>query len=533
MKKILLIPFFIIVLFSCKNNKTNFIDFELVKSIDLPLYDNNGHLLYYDYINIDDKESMIVYFENLNDNKLVFYDLNTKKIYNTIKLINKQILGFKYINNDSIFVFYVNQFNLNNNIDSNLLFLYNYEGEIVKRYVYNNELISSNKNYGIPKDSAIFLTIYSKIEVFNNKLFVSLKKNKPHLIGTDSFFISKSPIIAHYDLLTEDLIASYDIWYPGIEKNMYFPSDMPVMYSCLAEDNMPLIRFMYSSNLYKWNYKSGKVDTFNLKTRLTDTIIPLLQPSHYSYNFDGFYTLLFYDKYREIYYSSFTYNPDIYGLGAWSIVFADKNLNYISELYNPILTHWPLFTKDYIINASCDKKGFLTVNFYTLKKTKIDYDKYIVDVKDSIHRIKEKELSRLCEIAGSFESNKDDIIHFFRNRVGVSSNSFKAVSLFTNGGCPPCNHDALRALSMNISYLKDKNIHLIVSGSSKEIESLLKLYGLYLYENLYKDTLNDLSLFHKNNIKNPRFTIFENNELKLDTIYLPEKILEGTFNLLD
>ncbi|NLL27278.1 MAG: hypothetical protein GX259_00620 [Bacteroidales bacterium] len=531
MKKHIYFLIIITAMFSCcKNKDYNYLDLVKEKEIILP-FDETGAYYpdYAKYVVIDNVETIIVCFENI---KLAFYDLNKKEKYHEIKLNYNTLYDYKYINKDSIFLFYVNQFRLDCYKDSGLLVLIDFDGNEKRKYSFNldDEWRNANENM-FSKTAFQPHLLANNIEIFNNNIFFFLKRWEPYNIGTDSFFMYKSPIIARYDINTQKLKPSKKLWYPNIEKGIYFPSDFNIMNYCIAADGNPLIRLYYSSNLYKWDYKKDSIIEYSLKSRVIDSILPIEYPTSYSdNNIDAMYLSLTYDKYREMYYSILLLSPDKYGIGAWLFIVADKNLNYISETFAPEMSNFsPIITEKYIINVTPNDDKSFKVCFFKPVLTNIKYDEHLQSIKDSLQNRKKKYEDRLCSIEGNYNNTKArDIKNYFDKIIKIKENNFTVLSLFADEGCPPCREELLAFIGYNNNVLRKTPFYLIISGNDEnEIKKTVTYYNLLnLTDRLYIDIKGDLKLFNKFGIKNPRLTIVEQGNIISDTIYYPYNIKE-------
>ena len=512
-----------------ETNKYKKISFEKVKEIELPL-ENKASSFYpivYDYKIIDEKETFIIYRKDIK--KLVFYDLKTKKKFNEIKLDFRELNDFEYINKDSILLFYINQYNKNNYVKNQLL-LINFEGEIKQNYIYDNKNVWCENNKTLSEDSAFYPHLFAnKIELINNKMFMFLDKQKVYDIGVDSFFINRSPIISYFDLNTSKLITSKKLWYPFLKEGDYYPSDFPIINYCLSKDSFPLIRFFYSSKLFKWNYLKDEVVEYSLKSRLIDTIPPMPFASRYSdKNIPAMYLNMSYDKYREYYYSAVLFSPSKYGWGAWSFIIADKNLNYVGEVFAPkFISFRPIFTKDYIISIVPSKKeGIININFFKMKLHETDYSGYINSLKDSLKNREKKIINKTNRIAGTNTiGNKTDIINYLNNKIKIKEKTYAVISIYLNDGCPGCKTKVLNFIAANQNILDSNSLYLNISGrNSSDIIKYLRNHNILNYKKLYVDTLDEYTLFDNFGLKNPRLTLVEEKRVTYDTTYYPDGI---------
>ena len=512
---------------SCNKKKDYSLQFKKVDSVSLPLDDPNYNIPYdAQYVIIDGKETIILY---LNNKKLTFYNLRTQKKYHEINLGCKQLYSVKYINKDSIFLSYVNQYNENGYIDSNQFVLLNYYGKIKKRYSFKNKIIWSKNNRPLSIDSAVYPSLFgNKLEKLNNdNIFFFLRKMQSYNIGTEKFLSNKSPVVSIYNLTDENLKTSKTLWYPYIKKGIYYPSDFPIMNYCISKNKLPLIRFFYSTRLFEWNYYEDKIQEYVLKSNLLDTIKPIMSPTSSSdNNIEAMYLNISYDPYRELYFSVLMFSPDIYGIGTWSIIIADKNMNYIGEIYQPKMKSFkPIFTKDHIIEVTSEKTGFIDVSFYNLIETDILQSTYLKSIKDSLNTKKKRITNRVCSLLSGKEE-KSDIISYLKNKNIVSKDeNFSAVCIYADEGCPGCRKSLLRFIGDNLKVLNQLPFYVIISGiNSLEINKQIKYYNLTQLEKLYIDTLGDFRLIDKSGKKNPRLLVYKNNSLLIDSVYLANDI---------
>ncbi len=395
MKNTHFLPLLISILFiACNNplesdinadtNKYKKISFEKVKEVKLPLGKHlEAGIDHVKYEIIDGEEILIIAY--WASRKLVFYNINTQNIINEFEF-ERNLYDFKYISKDSILLLYKNR---QLHYNDKQLVLVNFNGKEQHKYVYNNKLINY-KNDILSEELAVYPSLFgNKIELFNDNIFLFLNKQKEYKIGTDSFFINKSPIVSYYNTKTEKLTTSENLWYPFIQPRDYYPSDFPTLHYCMSNDSLPLIRFFYSSKLFKWDYRNDKITEYSLKSKFLDTIPPMYHPSYFSDSkIPAMYYSINYDKYNELYYSTIYFSYDIYNGGSNSLIIADKNLNYIGEVFAPKINGYnPIFTKDYIISTRESKTGGFYIEYYKLKLTDIsnaDYENYISSIKDTL-----------------------------------------------------------------------------------------------------------------------------------------------------
>lgn len=368
---------------SCKVENKTMLEYKKVKTVQL---ENSSGIfaLGQQIAQIEDVETLIL---GCDDYRLRFYDLEKNLLIHEIKLDAAVLSAFRYINKDSIFILYGNKRSEQGLIDTNFFVLMNYEGEITKSVSIINPLIRTNETQAISSDDALYPTLStSEISIFENKVFFFLDKVNPMNIGSLSFMENPSPIVSVLDLSTDSLTVSDALWYPGIRERVFYPSDFAPMYYTQSHNNLPLIRFYYSSIIYEWDYKNDKIREIPMKTQFCDTILPLDHETRYSdNNIDGMYLQIHYDPYRELYFSTFMFSSDIYGLGFWSQMIYNKDFQLISEIFQPEMESFnPIFTEKYILEVSNSLDGQISVNYWTLENSDISQIEYTREVKETI-----------------------------------------------------------------------------------------------------------------------------------------------------
>lgn len=396
--KILIFIVVVLTFFACNHVETVY-NFEVEETIAIPLENLRAATPpfdLFDYCLIDNIETLIFYETS---GKLVFYDMSTNSVYHNITLLkDRRLDAFEYINKDSILLLYsytndgieieFNDFSL---LDTLKLQLVDFDGNVKKYYHFNcDEDNCTGINYKIEQILPPYTSLFYKtIKRMNNIVFFF-----PFSYGYYNFDTIKnnSPLIAYYDLHTEKFIVSKNVKLPYLKDKMYYPSNHDVLNFCISANGLPLLRFFYSSDVFEWDYKNDKLIKYNLKSKLIDTIPPFSYPINDMNATNARYSTIYYDNNNELYYSYLYLSSDIFGENYWSVIIADKNLNYINEVVNIKNLYNPAFFNKNII--SYDPMQYNTI---ILKKSKLiterkDYNGYIKSIRQDIEtKIKKRD----------------------------------------------------------------------------------------------------------------------------------------------
>ncbi|MDR2009016.1 MAG: DUF4221 domain-containing protein [Bacteroidales bacterium] len=520
-------------LYSCKKGKETpaVYDIEIIKTKDILLDESDRNCIFSNEQLVKIGTSDVLIFI-VNNNKLVFYDIDNGTKIREIQTDGNRILeSFNYINKDSIFVYYhayewerTGQFQL---IDSggNVKQIYKYDIDTIelenRDITVENLLPPLQYAYNVPVigDNAFFSTFYEQIGE----------------VGTAEFMEHRLPFLMRYNIPEQKFYLSEHNSFPYIEEGIYYPTSYRVVYPTISGNDLPLVRYNYSSDIFEWDYKNDKIITHPLKSRLIDTIMPMLEPSRYHFdNLKYYYGGIYYDPYRELYFSSVYYNDNFYDAtgGLWNLILANKDFEYMGEFY--CNKSWPsLFTKDDMIYAHPKNDSVIQIDYLKLVRTKRDFNLYIDSCRNDLEIRKQKKLY----IDKAFNSDENYIVKFLKLKKNITDENYRIITLYTFEGCMGCNETVYNEIANNKETLKKNPFYLIVTGNSKdEVYNELEKYDLQDFENLVMDSTGIIKRLTKyNGLRNPRLTIIENNMVVHDSIYtafdignvLIPKMLEG------
>lgn len=394
--KIIILNAIIIAFSSCNKDTNQMYNFEKEEVIEIPKSNiqlNDWVFSLFNYCNVDNIETIIVYTD---DNKLAFFNISTKALYHEIQLMKDRPLhAFEYINKDSILLLYDNPHNFDTlkyvdkfkdftYLDSLKFQLADYNGNIKKYYHFNcnkSNFIGTNYNIEQVLPPYTFL-FYKTIKRIGDIVFFF-----PAQYGNYNFdtIENNAPFIAYYNLKTEDFVFSKHKL-PNLKDKMYYPSSQDVLNFCISANGLPLLRFFYSSEIFEWDYKNDSLIKYCLKSKLIDTIPPISSPNNDVHSIVAGYSQIYYDKDNELYYSFIYLSSNIFKKNYWSIIIADKNLNYINEIVNPHISSQFAFYDKKIISYSALAKDTITIIKNKLIKENIDSKKYIDSIRNDIDK---------------------------------------------------------------------------------------------------------------------------------------------------
>ena len=356
------------------------------------------------------------------------------------------------------------------------------------------------------------------IPVIGNDVFFSAFYTQIGDVGTKEFMENRLPFLMRYNTVDQKFYPSKLNSFPYIEEGIYYPTSYKVLYPSISGNNLPLVRYNYSSDIFEWDYKKDKLITHSFKSRLVDTIKPMASPSNYHFNnLECWYAHTYYDSFREIYFSALYFSEDFYdrGNGLWSIVIANKDFEYLGELY--CNKKWPCdYTKEHTLNIYPINDSTIQIDYLELVKTDRDFDKYIDSCKNDLRLRREK----IENIKKYFGNENNPVIEYLKTQKTILEKDYTALTVYIDSGCVGCNDFMLSLISENRSMMEVAPFYLIISGNEVNINAAIKKYNLEDFKNLITDPdeiIKKRTVF--NGILNPRLTIVKNGEVKDDAIY--------------
>lgn len=523
------------VLFACTHDeKSNIVKqsvYEIanVKEVVFPLDSSkNGKPLdyevfykrVYDYCFIDGIETLII---PINKSRLAFYDLATKKEYHSVPLLQfRSVENFKFINKDSIFVFYEVKQLADNKYEPVYFQLLNYQGEI-KVCDYKIDTSDFKNSVDIRTPFIIENDIHPIIS--NHNVFFLTEVSGINNIGTKAFFEKQIPLFAYYNDVTKKITLSKSITFPDIKEGIYYDTHYRKIRYCLSEKNLPVIRFFYSSTLYEWDYNNDEVIKHSLKSKIIDSIAPLRDVESLPESLEAVYGPIFYDHYNKIYYSFLYLNSVLYGNNYTILILADENLNYLGEILNPPLGGNIEFSQDNIILY-----GYYNDSVHVWYRKLIKTDRPLQPYLDSVKNELDGQKRTIADNYKSYKDNGNSLQAFLKSKFPQIEENYVLLTLYASGGCPTCVDGLKNLLHENYSVFKELPFYIIYTGSANEVSDI-RIYKNIEKLNLIKDTLQIVELIalneNKFNTLDPRLTVIKNNTVVLDTVYNWTNIQSG------
>src|SRR5574344_655458 len=415
--KYFIFSFFLIMIFySCNDNKPkpSVYELQVIKSKTIALEEGDNFLWIFNsqLVEIDGANVLIMRGSDngLTDNKLSFYDIDKGEKIHEIKFDStKNLYDFHYISKDSILILYYFQADLPiEEYSENQLQLSDYYGNIKTKFRYDFAESKWLNKVGMDK----LLPIKHIDVVIGNNIFVQTLFEQIGDLGTKEFLENPLPFWMRYDLKEQKFYISDTNSFPNIKKGDYYPTSLQAKYFSSSEDGFPIVRYLYSSDIFEWDYKEDKLITHKLKSMILDTVEPMSSPSRYYDNrLKNGFTHIWYDKYRKRYFWGNFIAPNFFykEKPLYSAVIANEKFDYLSEFY---CKYFPdFFTKDNMLRIYQINEGrAIKIDYYDMYKTDADFDKYIDSCKKHLQKCREK----MIELKKPFEKKDSSVIHFLK-----------------------------------------------------------------------------------------------------------------------
>ncbi|MBR3946577.1 MAG: hypothetical protein IKJ56_05670 [Bacteroidales bacterium] len=516
-RKLLLLILLSVTLFSCKDNTKQtdkyVYDYEVYKIQDVILAEEDRSQriqISKQLVNIDGKNVLIL---NMQCRSLSFYDLESgEKIHDIFIDTLGNMKSFYYLGKDSIFI-YDQILRTEQELETpQALRLIDWEGNVKKIYGYDIDQ-GELKNYKYE---------ISKLIPPNNNGFVfcqgsiissSTYSTSYGLLGTKESVENSLPLGIRMDTKENKYHISKHRKYAYIKEGMYYPTYCQIQVSKCAND-LPLFRYPYSSTAFEWDFIHDSVIKHHFKSALDDSIISLPSPAEYGYENPYYYGWDKYDEFNQVHLCGIYFNEKIYGENMHGLIFADKNFQYLGEMFNN--KHYPTVSnKDMSLNVQRKNDSILTITYLKLVKEDRDYDSYIDSCRNILQTMKQNVENRKNALLYGCPS-----INFVKSQMDIKESSYKILTLYGEG-CIGCDMVTLQTLYENREVLNKVPLYIIVSsGSAKDLEIYIQNNGLTYYDKIAKDTSGIMkSVANTSALLNPRITVVENDIITLDTIY--------------
>ena len=521
-RKLLLLIILSVALFSCTDNtkpKEKFVyDYEVYKTQEILLADEDrGKFVQTcrQLINIDGKDVLAL---NMGFCHLSFYELESgEKIHDILVDSSYMMRYHHFIGKDSIFV---GCSNLHGGMEletPQALRLIDWDGNVKKIYGYDIDQEELN-NYKYDINKLIPPQNYNFIFCRGNIISCSTRSDSYGLLGTKESVENPLPLGIRMDTKENKYHVSKHRKYAYIKEGMYYPTYILLWLTKSAND-LPIFRYPYSSSAFEWNFENDSVIEHYYKSALVDSIMPLPYPAEYDYEVPFSYGQVGYDECNQVYVSPIYFNVNIYGEMNHGLIFADKNFQYLGEMYDN--KYWPsVSNNEMLLDIRKKNDSTITVNYLKLVKTDRDYDKYIDSCKTVLQTMKQKVEDRKNALKNGCPS-----INFVKSQMDIKESTYKILTLYGEG-CIGCEQVTLQTLYYNREVLNKVPLYIIVSSNSaNELEAYMRNNGLTYYDKVAKDTTALMKkMANTSFLLNPRLTIVKDGIITLDTIYRAQDI---------
>ncbi len=466
----------------------------------------------FQYCFINDIETLII---PINKDRLAFYDLNTFKEYHSVPLSrDRNISNFSYVNKDSIFVFY----------DVNKISYSTYEPLYIQLIDYNGNLTNCDfnidtLNFNDNTELRLPFIMESNLHptIIDGNVFFMTQTSGINNIGTSEYQNKFVPLFAYYSSKTKKIKTSAKIMFPHIKEGIFYNTNYKKLNYCTSSNDLPLIRFFYSSTLFEWNYKADMITSHTLKSKIIDSIQPLANQNSLPESLEAVYGSIFYDKYNKIYYSFLHLNQVLYGNYYTLLILADENFNYLGEVLNPKLGGNIQFYRDNIITYYYSNDS-IHVKFKKLKKTDMPLQPYL----DSIKGVLREQSQNIKQSMPKINMEGNALQSFIQYKFPKIEKNYVLLTLYAGSGCPSCTVEIKELLNENYMILRNLPFYFIYSGTTSEMTDISKYKNLDKLK-IVRDSLGivkNISIIeNKFNSLDPRLIVVKNNEVVLDTVY--------------
>ncbi len=505
--------------FSCNEEKPkpSVYDTKILKKKVITLEEGDSYWYNSQLVEIDNANILVF---SVNSKKLSFYDIDKgKKTHEIILDTNKILNSFYYINKDSILILYKCFYPVSIEDESeNQMQLIDYNGKIKTKFRFDVADTKWIDKIGLEK---LLPLIEFDVAIGNNAFFTTFSEQNGDL-GTKEFLDNPLPFLMRYNFKEQKFYVSDTNSFPNIKEGDYYPTSLNVKYFSESVNGFPVIRYLYSSDIFEWDYKNDKLITHKLKSRLLDSVEPFAKPTRYHFNKlkNGFLHVHF-DKYRKLYFLDNYYSDDFYynGTPMYSAIIANEKFEYLGEIY--CKSRPSSFTKNDMLSIiSINECSAIEITYYELIKTDRDFESYIDSCKKDIKIRREK----MIELKKPFEKKDSSVLNFLKSKKEISIKDYTVLTIYPTSGCIGCNDFMYNLISEMKSDLQYLPFYLIMSDDNIDyMNKELRKYDIRGMKNLYIDSLGTIK---KNTVHdglfNPRLIVVRDNKVKLDTIYKSE-----------
>jgi hypothetical protein len=380
----------------------------------------------------------------------------------------------------------------------------------------------------------------STIVRVDDKIFMSFRYSHYGFKG----YSIKHPIIGYYDMKKDTLVMNQKIWYPELNDNRYYKSEMYDVYLSLNHKGNIIISFPFTPTFYEWNYNKDQIVTHTVNSQFMEPI-PF---SETLYNDDReYHNWVFYNGlYSEmksicisdspkVYYRDILLSSLKYGESNYLRVLYDENYKYIGEsLVGISELHAQTYKNKHVVTTVENGKIFVRFTKQKIKPfNKNELKKKLESIAKNKIENERNEKKELCNIVGEntikFDYQRDDIIKYLNKSHNIKDTSY-AVLILNKQGCGTCNDYILRFMKNNQGVLyniKNRPFYLLYvdeNGTKEEIFQYLSTYLIFDKKHTKAEVSRIYSKFHPFSMCNPRLVFVSQNKVVYDEVHLPDEM---------
>ena len=280
-------------------------------------------------------------------------------------------------------------------------------------------------------------------------------------------------------------------------------------------NDWPIYRYPYSSSVYEWDFDRDSVIEHYFISAIADSIMPLPSPAEYGHELPCRYGEVKYDECNQVYVSPIFFNGKIYGEWKRGLIFADKDFQYIGEIFET--KHWPdVSNKDMLLDIQNPNDSTISIDYLKMVKTDRDYNKYIDSCRNVLQTMKQNYADKKNALLDGYPP-----INFVKSQMDIKEANYKILTIYCNYGCPRCEYGALYTLLENKEVLNKVPLYIILSASNRQhLDSYIEQNGLSYFDKIVPDSTDIMKTVAKTGlVLNPRITVVKDGKVTLDTIY--------------
>lgn len=224
-----------------------------------------------------------------------------------------------------------------------------------------------------------------------------------------------------------------------------------------------------------------------------------------------------YDKTNDVYYHIIAYDSEYYGKHVHTCVLADKDFNYIGEIYNE-RGIW--CSNDRIaINYDIVNDSIIKLNYLRLTKTDRDYKQYI----DSCRADLEKRHKDWEDYKVKFAEENSPVVALVKSKNEIDGAMYKIITFYCKNEVSDADRMVIDSLIARKEIVNLAPIYIVVSAENEELAaSYIKDNGLDCIDKIVFDTEGIAKTDAGQ--ANPRLMLVEDGLITKDIVYSTEDI---------